>query len=153
MEMRSSFLSHMLNSCFGDATWLRSVVSATGEVGLLVTDTLPLMPYFWAIVLNEECCKSMEKLFTALAKAECGLGFLAKGEVQRGTRCLAQCDIGDGGSAWNRCWVLEPLGDLGVVFFLDFGRCASVPLNSLRKLDGEQFWEIRPLAQPFMLEE
>lgn len=45
----------MLNGCFGDAKWLRSVVGVAGEVGLLVTDTLPLMPYFWAIVLNEVC--------------------------------------------------------------------------------------------------
>ncbi|XP_034261441.2 tudor domain-containing protein 10 isoform X2 [Pantherophis guttatus] len=153
MEMRSSFLFHVLKGCFGDAKWLRSVVGVAGEVGLLVTDTLPLMPYFWAIVLNEECYKSMEKLFKALAEAEAGLPFLAKQEVQRGARCLAQCDIGDEGSAWNRCWVLDPLGDLAVVFFVDFGRCASLPLNSLRKLDAEQFWEIRPLAQPFMLEE
>ncbi|XP_058016714.1 tudor domain-containing protein 10 [Ahaetulla prasina] len=153
MEMRSSFLFHVLNGCFGDAKWLRSVVSLTGDVGLLVTDTFPLMPYFWAIVLNEECYKSMEKLFKALAEAESTLPFLAKQEVRRGTRCLAQCDIGNEGSAWNRGWVLDPLGDLAVVFFVDFGRCASLPLNSLRKLDAEQFWEVRPLAQPFMLEE
>ncbi|XP_070622121.1 tudor domain-containing protein 10 isoform X1 [Erythrolamprus reginae] len=153
MEMRSSFLFHVLSGCFGDAKWLRSVVDVAGEVGLLVTDTFPLMPYFWAIVLNEESYKSMEKLFTTLAEAESSLPFLAKEEVQRGSRCLGQCDIGDEGSAWNRCWVLDPVGDLAVVFFVDFGRCTTLPLNSLRKLDEERFWEICPLAQPFMLEE
>ncbi|XP_029139448.1 tudor domain-containing protein 10 [Protobothrops mucrosquamatus] len=153
MEMRSSFLFHMLNDCFGDAMWLPSVAGMAGEVGLMVMDTFPLMPYFWAIILNKECCESMQKLFTALAVAESRLPFLAKEEVQRGTRCLAQCDIGVEGSAWNRCWVLETLGDLAVGFFVDFGRCASLPLTTLRKLDEEQFWEIHPLAQPFVLEE
>uniref|UniRef100_A0A8C6VPC7 Tudor domain containing 10 n=1 Tax=Naja naja TaxID=35670 RepID=A0A8C6VPC7_NAJNA len=154
MEMRSSFLFHVLNGCFGDANWLSSVAGvATGEVGLLVTDTFPLMPYFWGMVLNEESCKSMEQLFMALAEAESSLPFLAKEEVQRGTRCLAECDIREESRAWNRCWVLGPVGDRAVVFFVDFGRCTSVPLNSLRKLDREEFWEIHPLAQPFMLEE
>ncbi|XP_063172912.1 tudor domain-containing protein 10 [Candoia aspera] len=153
MEMRSSFLLHALKDCFGDAKWLLSVANVAGEVGLLVTDTFPLMPYFWAIVLSEERHQTMQKLFIALAEAESRLPFLAKHEVWRGTRCLAECDIGEEGSAWNRCWVLDLMEDLAVVFFVDFGRCANVPLNSLRKLEGDQFWEIRPLAQPFMLEE
>lgn len=54
------------------------------------------------LLMMQECCKSMERLFKALAEAEAGLPFLAKQEVQRGTRCLAQCDIGDENSAWNR---------------------------------------------------
>ncbi|KAM3825038.1 tudor domain-containing protein 10 isoform 2-T2 [Vipera latastei] len=153
MEMRSSFLFHLLNDCFGDAMWLPSMAGMAGEVGLLVMDTFPLMPYFWAIVLSKERYESMQKLFTALAMAESRLPYLAKEEVQRGTRCLAECDIGVQGSAWNRCWVLETLGDLAVGFFVDFGRCASLPLNALRKLDEQQFWEIHPLAQPFVLEE
>lgn len=57
---------------------------------------------FWGLLTVQECCESMQKLFTALAVAESRLPFLAKEEVQRGTRCLAQCDIGVEGSAWNR---------------------------------------------------
>ncbi|KAG8146822.1 hypothetical protein E2320_013909 [Naja naja] len=158
MEMRSSFLFHVLNGCFGDANWLSSVAGvATGEVGLLVTDTFPLMPYFWGMVLNEVCkrraspsesCKSMEQLFMALAEAESSLPFLAKEEVQRGTRCLAECDIREESRAWNRCWVLGPVGDRAVVFFVDFGRCTRVfPPQDIRrqilvgKLKGPSQWE------------
>lgn len=52
---RSSFLFHLLNDCFGDAMWLPSMAGMAGEVGLLVMDTFPLMPYFWAIVLSKVC--------------------------------------------------------------------------------------------------
>ncbi|XP_025029379.1 tudor domain-containing protein 10 isoform X1 [Python bivittatus] len=153
MEMRSSFLLHVLNDCFGDARWLLSVANVVGDVGLLVTDTFPLTPYFWAIVLGEERLQTMQRLFSALAEAETQLPFLAKQDVRRGIRCLAECNIGEEGSAWNRCWVLDTLENVAVVFFVDFGHCANIPLSSLRKLEGDEFWQIRPLAQPFVLEE
>ncbi|XP_053133319.1 tudor domain-containing protein 10 isoform X2 [Hemicordylus capensis] len=153
LEMRSSFLLHMLKDCFQDVAWLNTVPQVHGEVGLLVTDALPQTPYFWAIHLTEEHHQSMLKLFTALAKVESQVPFLAKQDVQRGTRCMAECILGNEGGAWNRCWVLEKFEDQAVVFFVDYGRSATVPLNSLRKLDSNEFWKIHPLAQPFVLQE
>ncbi|XP_063002327.1 tudor domain-containing protein 10 [Elgaria multicarinata webbii] len=153
MEMRSSFLLHMLRDCFNNVGWLFSVAKVLGKVGLLVMDTIPQTPYFWAIHLTEECHQNMLKLFTSLAEVESQLPFLAKQDVQRGTRCLAECIVGDEGKAWNRCWVLDKSEDLAVVFFVDFGCLSTVTLNSLRKLDKDEFWVINPLAQPFMLQE
>lgn len=57
---------------------------------------------FGGLLTVQERYESMQKLFTALALAESRLPYLAKEEVQRGTRCLAECDIGVEGSAWNR---------------------------------------------------
>ncbi|XP_033030411.1 tudor domain-containing protein 10 [Lacerta agilis] len=153
MEMRSLFLLQMLADCFRDVGWLLSIAKVAGKAALLVLDTIPQTPFFWAIHLTEECHKSMRTLFGALAESESSAPFLTKQEVQRGTRCLAECIVGDEGNAWNRCWVVEKVEDLAVVFFVDFGRSATVPLNSLRKLDRDDFWAIKPLAQPFVLQE
>ena len=35
---------------------------------------------------------------------------------------------------------------------MDFGRSATIPVQSLRTLDSDDFWTIPPLTQPFMLE-
>ncbi|KAJ6657028.1 hypothetical protein lerEdw1_003029 [Lerista edwardsae] len=163
MEMRGSFLVQMLKECFQNMDWLVSVNKVVGKVTLLVMDSLPQTPYFWAIHLTEvcvqaidwerECHQNMQKLFTALAEVESQAPFLSKRDVQRGTRCLAECIVGDEGKAWNRAWVLDKVEDWAVVFFVDFGFSATVSLNALRKLDGDEFWTIRPLAQPFMLQE
>ncbi|XP_023964328.2 tudor domain-containing protein 10 [Chrysemys picta bellii] len=152
MEMRGSFLALMLKDCFKDLNWLVSIAKLHGEAGLLVTDALPQTPYFWAIHLTEESHSNMHKLFCQLAEEESKQPYLPKQAVQRGTRCMAECILGDDGAAWNRCWVLEKVEDLAVVLFVDFGRSATVPLNSLRKLDEDDFWDIKPLAQPFMFQ-
>ena len=39
-----------------------------------------------------------------------------------------------------------------VVMFVEFGRSATIPVQSLRTLDSDDFWTIPPLTQPFMLE-
>ncbi|XP_061461950.1 tudor domain-containing protein 10 isoform X2 [Rhineura floridana] len=153
IEMRTSFLVHMLKDCFQEVSWLLSIAKVTGKVGLLVMDTIPQSPYFWAIHLTKECHQNMQKLFTALAEVESQVPFLIKQDVHQGTRCLAECVVGNEGNAWNRCWVLEKAEDLAMVFFVDFGHSATVPLNSLRKLDRDEFWKIKPLAQPFALQE
>ncbi|KAM9114573.1 LOW QUALITY PROTEIN: tudor domain-containing protein 10 [Pangshura tecta] len=152
MEMRSSFLALMLKDCFQDLSWLVSIAKLHGEAGLLVTDALPQTPYFWAIHLTEESHSNMHKLFCQLAEEESKQPYLTRQAVQRGTRCMAECFLGEDGAAWNRCWVLEKMEDLAVVLFVDFGRSATVPLNSLRKLDEDGFWDIKPLAQPFMFQ-
>ncbi|XP_054829269.1 tudor domain-containing protein 10 [Eublepharis macularius] len=153
IEMRSSFLVLMLKDCFKDLGWLITICRISGEAGLLVTDTVPQTPFFWAIHLTEENHQNMHKLFSSLAEVESQLPFLAKQDIQRGTRCMAECILGEEGGAWNRCWVLDKVGNMVVVFFMDFGRSATVPLNSLRRLDKDDFWTIPPLAQPFMLHE
>ncbi|CAM4692861.1 unnamed protein product [Lepidochelys olivacea] len=152
MEMRGSFLALMLKDCFKDLNWLVAIAKLHGEAGLLVTDALPQTPYFWAIHLTEESHSNMHKLFGRLAEEESKQPCLAKQAVQRGTRCMAECILGDDGAAWNRCWVLEKVEDLAVVLFVDFGRSATVPLNSLRKLDEDDIWAIKPLAQPFIFQ-
>lgn len=51
-----------------------------------------------------------------------------------------------------RCWVLDRVDSWAVVTFIDFGQSATIPVQSLRSLDSDDFWTIPPLAQPFMLE-
>lgn len=51
-----------------------------------------------------------------------------------------------------RCWVLDRVDSWAVVMFIDFGRSATIPVQSLRSLDSDDFWTIPPLTQPFMLE-
>ncbi|XP_074079483.1 tudor domain-containing protein 10 isoform X1 [Macrotis lagotis] len=153
MEMRGSFLVFLLRDCFQDLSWLAIIRSIRGDVGLLVTDTIPQTPFFWAIHLTEEAHLNMEKLFYALAEVEEQQPYLAEAEVQRGIRCLGECHLGDDdGGAWNRCWVLDRIGDWAVVLFIDFGCSATLPVQSLRSLDSDDFWAIPPLTQPFMLE-
>ncbi|XP_066466503.1 tudor domain-containing protein 10 [Tiliqua scincoides] len=153
LEMRGSFLLQMLKDCFRSMDWLVSIPKVLGKVTLLVMDSLPQTPYFWAICLTEERHQNMQKLFTVLAEVESRAPFLAEWEIQRGTRCMGECVIGEEGKAWNRCWVLDKEEDWAIVFFVDFGFSTTVPLNALRKLDGDEFWAIKPLAQPFMLQE
>lgn len=51
-----------------------------------------------------------------------------------------------------RCWVVDRVDAWAVVLFIDFGQSATVPVQCLRSLDGDDFWTIPPLTQPFMLE-
>lgn len=52
-----------------------------------------------------------------------------------------------------RCWVVDRVDSWAVVMFIDFGQLATIPVQSLRSLDSDDFWAIPPLTQPFMLEE
>ncbi|XP_078534027.1 tudor domain-containing protein 10-like [Lissotriton helveticus] len=52
-----------------------------------------------------------------------------------------------------RCWEMEVIEELAVVFFVDFGRSATVLASSLRALENKTFWAIPPLTQPFMLQD
>uniref|UniRef100_A0A6I8QIH7 Tudor domain-containing 10 n=1 Tax=Xenopus tropicalis TaxID=8364 RepID=A0A6I8QIH7_XENTR len=143
VEMRCMLLSHMLRDCFHDLSWLAAIMNVSGEADLLVTNVAPQTPYFWAVLLTKD-----------LAKVESQLPFLAKEEVQRGRRCLAQIPPINGEEAkWNRCWVYDVIFDLAVVFMLDYGLAANVPVRSLRRLDDARFWVTPPLAQPFVLQE
>ncbi|XP_044800238.2 tudor domain-containing protein 10 isoform X4 [Bubalus bubalis] len=152
MEMRGSFLVLLLRECFRDLGWLATIPSISGEVGLLVTSTVPQTPFFWAMHITETLQQNMQALFSALAEAEEQQPYLHDSAVRRGTRGLAEYHLGDYGPAWNRCWVLDRVDSWVVVMFVDFGRSATIPVQSLRTLDSDDFWTIPPLTQPFMLE-
>ncbi|XP_014692599.3 tudor domain-containing protein 10 isoform X1 [Equus asinus] len=152
MEMRGSFLVLLLRECFRDLCWLATIHNIGGEVGLLVTSIVPQTPFFWAMHVTETLHRNMQALFSTLAQAEERQPYLQDWAVQRGTRCLAEYHLGDYGRAWNRCWVLDRVDAWAVVMFIDFGRSATIPVQSLRSLDSDDFWTIPPLTQPFMLE-
>ncbi|XP_064136068.1 tudor domain-containing protein 10 [Loxodonta africana] len=149
---RGSFLVLLLRDCFQDLSWLATVHHLCGEVGLLVTSVIPQTPFFWAMPVTENLQQNMEVLFSALAEAEEQQPYLDASAVQRGTRCLAEYYLGDYGWAWNRCWVIDRVDAWAVVMFIDFGQSATIPVQSLRSLDSDDFWAIPPLTQPFMLE-
>lgn len=50
---RGSFLVLLLRECFRDLGWLATIPSVSGEVGLLVTSTVPQTPFFWAMHITE----------------------------------------------------------------------------------------------------
>uniref|UniRef100_A0A8C5UJW8 Tudor domain containing 10 n=1 Tax=Microcebus murinus TaxID=30608 RepID=A0A8C5UJW8_MICMU len=152
MEMRGSFLVLLLRECFQDLSWLALMHSIHGEVGLLVTSIVPQTPFFWAMHITETLHQNMQALFSSLAEAEEQQPYLDESAVQRGARCLAEYHLGAYGRAWNRCWVLDRVNTWAVVMFIDFGQSATIPVQSLRSLDSDDFWTIPPLTQPFMLE-
>uniref|UniRef100_A0A2K5PUU3 Tudor domain containing 10 n=1 Tax=Cebus imitator TaxID=2715852 RepID=A0A2K5PUU3_CEBIM len=152
LEMRGSFLVLLLRECFRDLSWLALIHSIRGEAGLLVTSIIPKTPFFWAMHITEALHQNMQALFSTLAQAEEQQPYLKESAVQRGTRCLAEYHLGDYGCAWNRCWVLDRVDTWAVVMFIDFGQLATIPVQSLRSLDSDDFWTIPPLTQPFMLE-
>nr|KAF6414556.1 tudor domain containing 10 [Molossus molossus] len=152
MEMRGSFLVLLLRECFRDLSWLATICNAGGEVGLLVTSIVPQTPFFWAMHITETLHQNMQLLFSSLAEAEEQQPYLQDSAVRRGTRCLAQYHLGEYGKAWNRCWVVDRVDTWAVVMFIDFGQSATIPVQSLRSLDSDDFWTIPPLTQPFMLE-
>ncbi|XP_067328382.1 tudor domain-containing protein 10 [Anolis sagrei] len=158
-EMRSLFLLQMLKACFREASWLLSVSRVSGPAAILVTGSFPQAPFFWGIRITKECHPRMEKLFRALVEAESRAPLLTADKKAPlgsggggGPRCLAPCLIGEEGTAWNRAWIVERVEDLAVVFFVDFGQLATLPLTSLRKLEEDEWWSIGPLAQPFVLQ-
>ncbi|XP_069334772.1 tudor domain-containing protein 10 [Eulemur rufifrons] len=152
MEMRGSFLVLLLRECFQDLSWLAVIHGIHGEVGLLVTSIVPQTPFFWAMHITKTLHQNMQALFSSLAEAEEQQPYLDDSAVQRGARCLAEYHLGDYGHAWNRCWVLDRVDTWAVVMFIDFGQSATIPVQSLRSLDSDDFWTIPPLTQPFMLE-
>ncbi|XP_054408535.1 tudor domain-containing protein 10 isoform X5 [Pongo abelii] len=152
LEMRGSFLVLLLRECFRDLSWLALIHSVRGEAGLLVTSIVPKTPFFWAMHITEALHQNMQVLFSTLAQAEEQQPYLEGSAVTRGTRCLAEYHLGDYGHAWNRCWVLDRVDTWAVVMFIDFGQLATIPVQSLRSLDSDNFWTIPPLTQPFMLE-
>ncbi|XP_054190213.1 tudor domain-containing protein 10 isoform X7 [Homo sapiens] len=152
LEMRGSFLVLLLRECFQDLSWLALIHSVRGEAGLLVTSIVPKTPFFWAMHVTEALHQNMQALFSTLAQAEEQQPYLEGSTVMRGTRCLAEYHLGDYGHAWNRCWVLDRVDTWAVVMFIDFGQLATIPVQSLRSLDSDDFWTIPPLTQPFMLE-
>nr|KAF6316667.1 tudor domain containing 10 [Pipistrellus kuhlii] len=152
MEMRGTFLAQLLRECFGGLSWLAALCRAGGDAGLLVTSTVPRTPFFWAMHITETLHRDMQALFGALAAAEERQPFLQEAAVRRGARCLAQHQLGAAGPAWNRCWVVDRVDAWAVVLFVDFGQSATVPVRCLRSLEGDDFWTIPPLTQPFMLE-
>ncbi|KAK6467116.1 tudor domain-containing protein 10-like [Huso huso] len=177
-EMRGCTLVHILRDCFGELVWLQSITELCGEVGLLLTETHPQTPFFWAIHLSEGAHADMLRLFTALAEAEeeSRQPFLTKSDVYRGKRCLAELIQTEGEEgAWNRAWVRSVLISLPCVWqgvvrsvlislpwrggnvcrgvLCGFDTTATIPVMSLRALEDEAFWKIPPLAQPFMLEQ
>ncbi|XP_077802249.1 tudor domain-containing protein 10 isoform X2 [Macaca mulatta] len=149
---RGSFLVLLLRECFRDLSWLALIHSVRGEAGLLVTSIVPKTPFFWAMHITEALHQNMQALFSTLAQAEEQQPYLEDSAVKRGTRCLAEYHLGDYGHAWNRCWVLDRVDTWAVVMFIDFGQLATIPVQSLRSLDSDDFWTIPPLTQPFMLE-
>uniref|UniRef100_A0A8C3YC68 Tudor domain containing 10 n=1 Tax=Catagonus wagneri TaxID=51154 RepID=A0A8C3YC68_9CETA len=151
MEMRGSLLVQLLRECFRDLGWLATIHGIGGEVGLLVTSIVPQTPFFWAMRVTETLHRNMQALLGALAEAEEQQPFLHASAVRRGTRCLAEYHLGECERA-NRCWVLDRVDSWAVVMFIDFGRSAAIPVQSLRGLDSDDFWTIPPLTQPFMLE-
>ncbi|XP_062821110.1 tudor domain-containing protein 10 isoform X3 [Anolis carolinensis] len=52
-EMRSLFLIQMLKACFREAGWLLSAPKVSGRAALMVTESFPQTPFFWAIRLTK----------------------------------------------------------------------------------------------------
>lgn len=153
VEMRGSFLAAMLKGCFNDLSWLGAIMNMRGEWSLLVTNAYPGAQYFWAVPLTEETYNTLSDICDSLVQAEPGLPRVTKGDVQRGTRCLARCVLTteEEEGTWSRCWVSDVAAGFAVVFFLDFGVTDVVPISALRSLDDHRFWEAPPMAQPFLL--
>ncbi|XP_053575759.1 tudor domain-containing protein 10 [Bombina bombina] len=157
MKLQSSkgdFITSMLKDCYNNLNWLAAIMNITGDSALLVTNIFPQLPYFWAVFLTQDKYLAMTNLFHRLAEIEAHQPYLLNNEVKRGTRCLAQCVlIDDEEGTWNRCWVVDMVSDFAIVFFMDYGMTANVPISSLRQLNSDTFWLTPPLAQPFMLKE
>ncbi|XP_078288060.1 tudor domain-containing protein 10-like [Rhinoraja longicauda] len=149
LEMRSLLQMEMLSSCFKNTEWIVEISKVRGEVGLMVMETFPQMPFFWAVNLTPETYMKMCQLFNALSVVTQDQPFLKKGEVQRGRRCMAEYpgDFGD----WNRCWIVDVVKSKVVLLYVDSGNTACVPAAAVKALDDDKFWVVPPLVQPFVL--
>ncbi|XP_072404896.1 tudor domain-containing protein 10-like isoform X5 [Chiloscyllium punctatum] len=151
LEMRSLALVQMLTSCFKDIGWMAESRKVHGDVGLMVMDTFPHMPYFWAMNLIPETYVKMCQLFNTLSVVTQEQPFLKEEEVRRGQRCVAEFP-GEGGE-WNRCWIVDVVESRVILFYVDSGSTACVPASSVKSLDSDEFWTIPPLVQPFVLQQ
>uniref|UniRef100_UPI00398E40C8 tudor domain-containing protein 10-like n=1 Tax=Pristiophorus japonicus TaxID=55135 RepID=UPI00398E40C8 len=151
LEMRSLMLVQMLTSCFKDIGWIGESRKVQGEVGLMVMDTFPHAPFFWAMNLTPETYVKMCQLFNALSVVTKEQPFLKKDEMQRGQRCMAEFPGEDG--EWNRCWIIDVVQSRLILFYVDSGSSACVPVTSVKSLDNDEFWAVPPLVQPFVLEQ
>ncbi|XP_048381730.1 tudor domain-containing protein 10-like [Stegostoma tigrinum] len=151
LEMRSLTLVQMLTSCFKDIGWMAESTKVHGDVGLMVMDTFPHMPYFWAMNLTPETYVKMCQLFSTLSVVTQEQPFLKEEEVQRGRRCMAEFP-GEAGE-WNRCWIVDVVESRVILFYVDSGSTACVPASSVKSLDKDEFWTISPLVQPFVLQQ
>ncbi|XP_043540041.1 tudor domain-containing protein 10-like isoform X2 [Chiloscyllium plagiosum] len=151
LEMRSLTLVQMLTSCFKDIGWMTESIKVHGDVGLMVMDTFPHMPYFWAMNLTPETYVKMCQLFNTLSVVTLEKPFLKEEEVRRGQRCVAEFP-GEGGE-WNRCWIVDVVESRVILFYVDSGSTACVPASSVKSLDSDEFWTIPPLVQPFVLQQ
>ncbi|XP_063295372.1 tudor domain-containing protein 10 [Pelobates fuscus] len=153
LEMRKLFLTNMLRDCCTDMSWLADMRHVSGEVKLLVTNVYLQSPYFWAVLMNKDILAHITNLLYMIEMQNDQLPYLPKEDVQRGTRCLAQCVIfNEEEAVCNRCWVVDVILDVAIVYLLDYGITANVSIQSLRRLDKDHFWETPPLAQPFVLQ-
>ncbi|XP_072346735.1 tudor domain-containing protein 10-like [Scyliorhinus torazame] len=150
LEMRSLTVVQMLTSCFKDVGWLAASAKVHGDVGLMVMDSFPHMPYFWAMNLTPETYVKMCQLFNALSVVTQEQPFLKQEEVRRGQRCMAEFP-GEGGE-WNRCWIVDVVQSRVILFYVDSGSTACVPAVSVKALDDDRFWAVPPLVQPFVLQ-
>ncbi|XP_060676717.1 tudor domain-containing protein 10-like isoform X1 [Hemiscyllium ocellatum] len=151
LEMRSLTLVQMLTNCFKDVGWMAESIKVHGDVGLMVMDTFPHMPYFWAMNLTPETYVKMCQLFNTLSVVTQEQPFLKEEEVRRGQRCVAEFP-GEGGE-WNRCWIVDVVESQVILFYVDSGSTACVPASSVKSLDSDEFWAIPPLVQPFVLQQ
>ncbi|XP_055521142.1 tudor domain-containing protein 10-like [Leucoraja erinacea] len=149
LEMRSLLQVEVLSSCFKTTEWIVESASVRGEVGLMVMETFPQMPFFWAMNLTPETYMKMCQLFTALSVVTQDQPFLMKAEVQRGRRCMAEYP-GESGD-WNRCWIVDVVEDKAILLYVDSGNTACVPAAAVKSLDKDEFWNVPPLVQPFVL--
>ena len=82
MEMRGSFLVLLLRECFRDLGWLATIPSIGGEVGLLVTSTVPQTPFFWAMHITE--VRGLLVVLWGLDPSSCGPTGVSVMDIQRG---------------------------------------------------------------------
>ncbi|XP_051901803.1 tudor domain-containing protein 10-like [Pristis pectinata] len=151
LEMRSLMLVEMLSSCFKATAWIVESAKVRGEVGLMVMETYPQMPFFWAMNLIPDTYVKMCQLFNALSVVTHDQPFLKKEDVQRGRRCMAEYP-GESGE-WNRCWIVDVVENKVILFYVDSGNTACVPAAAVKALNDDKFWAVPPLVQPFVLQQ
>ncbi|XP_069796637.1 tudor domain-containing protein 10-like isoform X2 [Narcine bancroftii] len=151
LEMRSMMLVEMLSGCFKVTDWIVEIAKIQGEVGLMVMESFPQMPFFWAMNLTPDVYVKMCKLFNVLSKVTDRQPFLRRKDVQRGLRCMAEYPGVSG--EWNRCWTVDVVDHKVILFYVDSGSTACVPAETVKALDDDQFWAIAPLVQPFFLQQ
>lgn len=67
---------------FRDLGWLATIPSIGGEVGLLVTSTVPQTPFFWAMHITE--VRGLLVVLWGLDPSSCGPTGVSVMDIQRG---------------------------------------------------------------------